>query len=123
VVLHEYDWRGLFVTRHELGKGVGCLIVTLEDVMMFKNIELLKLSYLMMVYQHVGVLAIRLPHDLVDNKLTVVDVNPLDPELGGDAQAVDEGLILCHVVCHIDLPSTTPPPTQLRVKEPLKYVL
>jgi hypothetical protein len=39
---------------------------------------------------------VRLPDDLVDDELRVTtDVKPLDPKLDGDAQAVDEGLIVC----------------------------
>jgi hypothetical protein len=40
------------------------------------------------------------PTNLVNDELRVtVDVKPLDPELGGDVHAVNEGLILCHIVC------------------------
>jgi hypothetical protein len=56
-------------------------------MMKFEAIELrFELSYLLAVYHHAGVAAIRLPHDLVDDELRVaVDVKPLDPDLGGDA--------------------------------------
>jgi hypothetical protein len=76
---------------------------------------------------------------LFDNELRVtVDVEPLDPELGGDAQAVDEFVIFCHVAgCaevqsnHIEEPinhrgdehNAPPPRAPLRVKDPLKYML
>jgi hypothetical protein len=43
---------------------------------------------------------------LVEDKLRVTaDVKPLDIELSGDAQAIDEGLVLCHVVGHAELQS------------------
>jgi hypothetical protein len=63
----------------------------------FKAIELLfMLSNLLTVCCHVGVMIVRLPDDLVDDELRVTtDVKPLDPKLDGDAQAVDEGLIVC----------------------------
>jgi hypothetical protein len=38
-------------------------------------------------------------HDLVDDKFSgPADVEPLDLELGSDAQAIDEGLTFCHIV-------------------------
>jgi hypothetical protein len=99
-VLHEHTQRGLFVARLELSEGIDCLIIMIEDMVKFEAIGLLlKHSYLLVVFHHAGVAVIRLPIDLVDNKLRVaLDVKPLDPELGGDAQAVDEGLILRHIV-------------------------
>jgi hypothetical protein len=49
----------------------------------------------------VRVVSIRLPHHLVDDELRVtVNVEPLDPELSSDVQAIDEGLIFRHIVCH-----------------------
>jgi hypothetical protein len=96
-------------------------------VIKYKAIEfLLKLSDLLSVCHHAGITAIRLPHDLVDDELRIVmDVKPLDPELGGDVQAVDEGLILHHIVSCVEMQSghveelipligeisTMPPPT------------
>jgi hypothetical protein len=52
-------------------------------MMKFKTIKLLlKLSYLMTVCRHEGVLAVQLPDDLVDDKLKVTaDVKLLDLEL------------------------------------------
>jgi hypothetical protein len=69
-------------------------------VVKFETIELLlKLSILLTVCLNAGVVAVRFPHDLVDDKLKVTaDVKPLDPELDGDAYAIDEGLILYHIV-------------------------
>jgi hypothetical protein len=34
-----------------------------------------------------------------------MDVKPLDLELGGDAQNINEGLILWHIVCHTEMQS------------------
>jgi hypothetical protein len=51
-------------------------------------------------------MTIRIPHYLVDNEFRiVVDVKPLDLELSGDVQTVNEGLILCHIVCHTEMQS------------------
>jgi hypothetical protein len=62
----------LFVTRPESGEDVGHLIVTSEDMIKFKTVKLLlKLSYLLAVCIHARVVAIRLPHDLVDDELRV----------------------------------------------------
>jgi hypothetical protein len=89
------------------GEGISCLIVAPEDMMKFKSIELLfKLSYLLMVCCHAGVMTIRLPHDLVDDELGVAtDVKPLDPELDGDVEAVDKGLVPRHIVCGMEIQS------------------
>jgi hypothetical protein len=74
-------------------------------MMKFETIKLLlKLSYLLEVCRHAGVAVIWLPHDLVNDELRVtVDVKPIDPELSEDAQAVDEGLILCLIVCRVEI--------------------
>jgi hypothetical protein len=39
--MHEHTWREQFAARPEPGKGVDCLIVSLEDMMKLKTIELL----------------------------------------------------------------------------------
>jgi hypothetical protein len=73
--------------------------------MKFKAIELLLvLSHLLSVCCHVGVTTVRLPHDLVDDELRVTtNVKPLDPELGGNAEVVDEGLVLHQIVGHTEV--------------------
>jgi hypothetical protein len=93
------------VTGPESGQGVSLLTVTTEDMMKFKVNELhLELSYLLIVCRHAGVTTIRLPCVLVDDDLKVTtDVKRLDPELDSDAQAIDEGLIFDHVVCHAEI--------------------
>jgi hypothetical protein len=99
--------RGRFVARPKSGEGVGCFIVLSEDMMKFETIKLhRKIFYILIVCCHAGVMAVQLPHDLVDDELRVtVDVKLLDPELGSDAEAVDEGLILCHIVCCAEMQS------------------
>jgi hypothetical protein len=43
---------------------------------------------------------------LVDDELRVIiDVKPLNPELGGDAQAVDKCLVFHHIVGHEEVQS------------------
>jgi hypothetical protein len=65
-----------------------------------KAIEfLLQLSYLLPVCSLVGVAIVRLSHDLIDDELRVsADVKPQNPKFGGNAQTVDQCLILCHIV-------------------------
>jgi hypothetical protein len=67
----------------------------------------------------VGVTAVRLSHDLVDDKFRVTaDVEPLNPELGGDGQAVDKFLVLYHIVSCMEVQlnyveeSTSPGPVE-----------
>jgi hypothetical protein len=88
-------------------RGGGCLVISPKDVMKFKTIELfLELSDFLLVCRHPRVTVVLLPHDLVDNNLRVTaDVKPLDIELGGDVLAIDEGLILHHVVGHAEVQS------------------
>jgi hypothetical protein len=58
-VLHEHAGRGLFIARPKAGEGVGHFIVSSEDIMKFKTIELhLELSYLQAVWHHVGVVVV-----------------------------------------------------------------
>jgi hypothetical protein len=54
-------------------------------MMKFETIKLLlELSDLLSVCRHAGVMAVRLPHDVVDDELEVIaDIKPLDLELGG----------------------------------------
>jgi hypothetical protein len=121
-----------------LGEGVSHLIVMLEDMVKCKTVELLlKLPYLLVVCRHARVMAIRLPHNLVDNELRVTaDVEPLDTELDSDVYVIDEGLILHHIVCRVKMQSNyieelislgvdqkDASPTPLRVKESSKYML
>jgi hypothetical protein len=71
----------------------------------FQTVKLhLKLPFLLVVCHHAGVTTIQLPHDQVDEELRVtMGVKPLDPELGGDVQVVDKGLILRHIVCCVKM--------------------
>jgi hypothetical protein len=76
-------------------------------MMKLETIELL-LQFLnpMSVCRHEGVMAVRLPHDMVDNELRVtVDVKPLNPELGGDVQVVDDYLIFYHIIGQAEVKS------------------
>jgi hypothetical protein len=95
------------MARPEVGEGIGRFVVSLEDMMKFETIEiLLELSYLLTICHHARVTAVWLSNDLVDDKLWVTtDVKPLDPKLSGDAQVVDDGLILHHIVCYAKMQS------------------
>jgi hypothetical protein len=96
----------LFTARPESGEGVDCFIVSFEDMMKFEAIKLLMLSYLLSVCHHAGVAAVQLPHELVDDELRViVDVKSLDPELDSDAQAINKGFVLWHIVCCMEIQS------------------
>jgi hypothetical protein len=79
--------RGRFTARFEPGEGVGYLVVSLEDMMELKTIELLfQLPNLPPVCHHAGVMEVQLPHDMVDDELRVArNVKPLNPEHGGNA--------------------------------------
>jgi hypothetical protein len=58
-VLHKHAWWRLFTTRPKPCEGVSHLVVTPEDMMKFKTIEvLLKLSYLLVVCHHAGIMTI-----------------------------------------------------------------
>jgi hypothetical protein len=65
-----------------------------------KTVEFsLQLSYLLPVRSQARVTTVRLPHDLIDDELRVsVDIKPLNPKLGSDAQTVDQRLVFYHVV-------------------------
>ena len=48
---------------------------------------------------HLRVMAARFLHHLVDDELRVTAyVEAFDAELNGDAEATEEGLVLCHIV-------------------------
>jgi hypothetical protein len=128
----------LFATRHEPCEGINLLVVMPKDMIKFKTIKHLhNLSYLLVVCRHVATVTVQFPLNLVDNEFRVaMDVKPLDPELGNDAQANDEGLVFCHIVCHTEMQSNheeelialggnqdDASPAPLRVKEPSKYML
>jgi hypothetical protein len=75
------------MARFEPGEGISYLVVSLEDMMEPKTIELLfQLPNLWPVCHHVGVMEVQLPHDMVDDELRVTrNVKPLNPEHGGNA--------------------------------------
>jgi hypothetical protein len=75
--------------------------------MKLKTIKLvLQFANLLSVCCHAGVVAIRLPHDLVDNELrATADVKMLNHELSSNAQVVDECLIFHHIVGRTEVQS------------------
>ena len=59
----------------------------------------LDLAHLLAICCHERAFAGGLLHDLVDDQLRVtVDIQPCSTELDGDAQSIDEGLILRGIV-------------------------
>jgi hypothetical protein len=88
------------MARPEPVKGVGCLVVSPEDMVKLEAVKfLLQLSYLLSVCIHAGVTTIRLFHDLIDDEPRVsVDIKPLNPMFGGNVQTVDQCPILRHIV-------------------------
>jgi hypothetical protein len=98
-ILLKHARRGHFVARPEPGKGVDCLIVSPEDM-----VELEVVEFVLPICSHAGVTTVGLSHDLIDNELRVsADVNPLNPKFDGDAQTIDQCLILRHIVCGVEV--------------------
>ena len=66
----------------------------------FKAVELfLQAPNYFAVRIHLGIMATRLFHDLVNDEPRVAsDIEPPDPKLDRDVETVDKGLILRHVV-------------------------
>jgi hypothetical protein len=60
---------------------------------------LLQLPNVLPVCSHAGVATVQLSHDLIDDEFRVsMDVKPLDSKFSGDAQIVDQCLVLHHIV-------------------------
>jgi hypothetical protein len=99
-ILREHTRRGWFAARPKMSEGIGYLVVSLEDMMKLETVEFfLSPPYLLPVCRHVGVTTLRLSHYLIHDELIVsVDVKPLNLKFSGDAQAVDQGLVLYHIV-------------------------
>jgi hypothetical protein len=87
------------MARSEPGRGISCLIVSLEDMVELETIKLLlQLPNLLPVSSHAGVAVVQLSHDLVDDELRVTaDVKPMNPKLDGDVQTVD-GCLIFHLI-------------------------
>ena len=69
-------------------------MVKLEAVEFF-----LQASDCFAVCVHLGIVAARLFHDLVDDESRVAsDVKPFDPKLDRDVETIDEGLVLRRIV-------------------------
>jgi hypothetical protein len=88
-------------------EGISCFIVSSEDMMELQTIELfLQPPNILSICHHAGVTTVRFSHDVIDDKLRVAtDVKPLNLELSDDAQAVDECLVFCHIVGHVEVQS------------------
>jgi hypothetical protein len=83
----EHSRRGQFPGRPESGERIDRFIVSSEEMMELETIELFhQPPNLLSRCHHAGVATGRLSHELVDDGLKVAtDVEPLNPELDGDA--------------------------------------
>jgi hypothetical protein len=88
------------MARPELGEGISCLVVSPVDMVELEAVKfLLQLSYFLPICSHVGVVIVRLSRDLIDDELRVsTDVMLPNSKFGGNAQTVDQCLILHHIV-------------------------
>jgi hypothetical protein len=87
------------VARPETIEGICYFVISLEDKVELEIIELLQLPNVLPVCRHVGVMTVRLPHDLVDDELKVTaDIKLLNPKLDDNTLTIDEWLIFCHIV-------------------------
>jgi hypothetical protein len=87
------------VARPETIEGICYFVISLEDKVELEIIELLQLLNVLPVCRHVGVMTVRLPHDLVDDELKVTaDIKLLNPKLDDNTLTIDEWLIFCHIV-------------------------
>ena len=79
---------------------VRSLVVSSGDVVEFEPEELvLQAPNLIAVGFHLRVVAVGVLHDLVDDELRVTaSIEASDPSLDGDAQPVDQSLVLSHIV-------------------------
>jgi hypothetical protein len=86
-ILREHTRRGWLAARSESSEGIGCLVVSSEDMMKLKTIEfLLQRSHLLSVSRHAGITTVRLSHYLIDDELRVSsNIKLLNPEFGSDA--------------------------------------
>jgi hypothetical protein len=71
-----------------------------RDVVEFEAMEfVLKAPHLVVVGFHLGVAIVRVLHDLVDHELGItMNIEVSDPEFDGDAQPINESLILSYIV-------------------------
>jgi hypothetical protein len=86
--------------RSYLSQLVRSLVVASGDVVELEPVELvLQALNLIAVGFHLWVAAVGVLHDMVDDELrATASVEASDPELDGDAQPVDQSLVLGHIV-------------------------
>jgi hypothetical protein len=79
---------------------VRSLVVALGNVVELEPVELVfQVPNLIAVGFHLRVTTVGVLHDLVDDELRVTaSVEASDPQLDGDAQPVDQSLVLSHIV-------------------------
>jgi hypothetical protein len=79
---------------------VRSLVVAPGDVVELEPVELVfQAPNLIALGFHLRVAAVGVLHDLVDDELRVTaSVEASDPQLDGDAQPIDQSLVLSHIV-------------------------
>ena len=87
LVIGEDAYWHRFLTGHHFRKHVGRLIEAPWDVIKFEDVKfVLHPSNFLVVCSHLGIMAARLLHDLVDDQLGVaLDVDVSDVQLDGDS--------------------------------------
>jgi hypothetical protein len=86
--------------RRDFCEFIGSLIIFARDVVEFEAVEFaLKASHLIAVGFHLGIVIVRVLHDLVNHELGITtNIEVSDPEFDGDAQPVNESPILSYIV-------------------------
>jgi hypothetical protein len=89
-ILCEQAWRAWLAAWPVTGEGVGCLVVSPEDMVELEGVKfLLQHPNLLPICSHAGVMIVRLPHVLNDDELRVLDVKPLNLKFSDNAHTID----------------------------------
>ena len=85
--------------RRDLSQFVCILVVLAPDMVEFQAVKLVfEAAHCVTICLHLRIVTTRLLHHLVDDELSVTAyVEALDAKIDGDAEATEEGLVLCHV--------------------------
>jgi hypothetical protein len=104
-ILCEHTLRGWLAAWPKPSEGVGCLIVSSEDMVELEAVELLlQVSNLLEVCSHEWVTIVWLSHNLIDDELRVsTDVKLLNPKFSCNAQSVDQCLVVHHIVSGMEV--------------------
>jgi hypothetical protein len=92
--------------RRDFREFVSSLIISARDVVELEAVEfVLKAPHLLAVGFHLRMVAARVLHDQVDHELEIsTNIEVSNPELDGDTQTVNKGLVLSYVVggCEVE---------------------